>query len=66
MTDVIVAPHREGWTVRHPRRLHEHFASRGEALRRAAAYARQLSRDGPACEVREGKSFSPAGARRER
>ena len=58
MTDVIVSPHGQGWTVRHPRRLHEHFDSRTSALRKAAGYARQLSRDGRPCEVREEKSFA--------
>ena len=66
MTDVIVAPHREGWTVRHPRRLHEHFERRTDALRKAAGYARQLSREGRACGVREEKSFAPTRTPRER
>ena len=66
MTDVIVAPHREGWTVRHPRRLHEHFDSRTDALRKAAGYARQLSRHGQPCEVREAASFAPVRTPRER
>ena len=56
---MVVAPHGEGWTVRHPRRLHEHFDRRADALRKAAGYARQLSRDGDACAVREAKSFAP-------
>ena len=66
MTDVIVAPHHEGWTVRHPRRLHEHFERRADALRKAAGYARQLSREGADCAVREAKSFAPTRTPRER
>lgn len=66
MTDVIVAPHGEGWTVRHPRRLHEHFDLRHDALRKAAGYARQLSRTGEACAVREEKSFAPVRTPRDR
>ena len=66
MTDVVIAPHGEGWTVRHPRRLHEHFPRRADALRKAAGYARQLSRDGDACGVREAKSFAPARTPRDR
>ena len=59
MSDVIVAPHGEGWTVRHPRRLHEHFDRREDALRKAAGYARQLARDGGDHIVREARSFAP-------
>ena len=66
MTDVIIAPHGEGWTVRHPRRLHEHFDRRADALRKATGYARQLSRDGAACAVREAKSFAPDRTPRDR
>ena len=58
MTDVIVAPHGQGWTVRHPRLLHEHFDRREDALRKAAGYARQLSRDGGDHSVREAGSFA--------
>ena len=59
MTDVIIAPHGEGWTVRHPRRLHEHFDRRADAMRKAHGYVRQLARDGEPCEVREARSFAP-------
>ena len=66
MTDVVVTPHGDGWTVRHPRRLHEHFDRRTDALRKAAGYARQLSRDGADCTVRESRSFAPVRTPRER
>ena len=66
MTDVIVAPHGEGWTVRHPRRLHERFGRRSEALRTAEGYARQLGRSGEPCAVRESRSFAPVRTPRER
>ena len=59
MADVIVSPHGEGWTVRHPRRLYEHFARRSEAVRKAEGHARQLSRTGEPCAVREARSFAP-------
>ena len=65
MTDVVVAPHGEGWTVRHPRRLHEHFERRADALRKAAGYARQLSQAGRPCAVREAHSFAPVRAPRD-
>ena len=63
---MIIAPHGEGWTVRHPRRLHEVFLHRADALRKAAGYARQLSRDGDPCAVREAKSFAPSRTPRDR
>ena len=59
MSDVIVAPHGEGWTVRHPRRLHERFEHRVEAMRAAAGHARQLANAGETCAVREARSFAP-------
>lgn len=66
MTDVIIAPHGEGWTVRHPRRLHERFERRTDALRKAAGYARQLSTEDTPCSVREHRSFAPVRTPRER
>ncbi len=66
MTDVIVAPLGEEWTVRHPRRLHERFATRREAQRAAAGHARQLGLAGEPCAVRESRSFAPVRTPRER
>ena len=66
MTDVIVAPLGEAWTVRHPRRLHERFATRREAQRAAQGHARQLGLAGEPCAVRELRSFTPTRAPRER
>ena len=66
MSDVIVAPLGEGWTVRHPRRLHERFAKLRDARRAAAGHARQLERAGEPCAVREARSFAPVRTPRER
>ena len=66
MTDVIVAPHGEGWAVRHPRRLHERFETLRDARRAAAGHVRQLERDGEPCAVREARSFAPVRTPRER
>lgn len=66
VSDVIVAPLGEEWTVRHPRRLHERFATRGEARRAAESHVRQLGRDGEPCAVREARSFAPMRTPRER
>ena len=66
MPDVIVAPVGEAWTVRHPRRLHERFATRREARRAAEGHARQLGSTGEPCAVREERSFAPVRTPRER
>lgn len=66
MTDVIVAPLGEGWTVRHPRRLHERFERRADALRKAQGYVRQLERAGEPCALRESRSFAPLRSPRAR
>jgi hypothetical protein len=66
VTDVVVAPHDGGWTVRHPRRLHERFERRADALRKAHGYVRQLTRDGERCALKEARSFAPTRLPRDR
>ena len=52
MSDIVVAPWRTGWTVRHERILFERFDHRRDALRRAEELRRLMVARGETVQAR--------------